>query len=240
MLHTPSTVWSHPCSQVEPMRWEAVRELLCYFLFLFYLEMWERTVAEYHWHKKCVDLYKQGTNRLIKKFKETVSDHTTTVQLQACQACQSIQIGVINHGNKWCSRWWPQTISFCCQILFWCSGAWVPPAVGLLSFLLLKVWWGIIITWVGTSETQVCESDNLRGKSARIFQIDNIGASSKRALVLLSCTSPHPPARLCKAFSCTLMSLYCLLLHSLSLTVCVRHGPGGCDRIVSTPVAFLL
>lgn len=232
MLHTPSTVWSHPCSQVEPMRWE----LLCYFLFLFYLEMWERTVAEYHWHKKCVDLYKQGTNRLIKKFKETVSDHTTTVQLQACQACQSIQIGVINHGN----RWWPQTISLCCQILFWCSGAWVPPAVGLLSFLLLKVWWGIIITWVGTSETQVCESDNLRGKSARIFQIDNIGASSKRVLVLLSCTSPHPPARLCKAFSCTLMSLYCLLLHSLSLTVCVRHGPGGCDRIVSTPVAFLL
>lgn len=34
------------------------------------------------------------------------------------------------------------------------------------------------------------------------------------------------------------MSLYCLLLHSLSLTVCVRHGPGGCDRIVSTPVTF--
>lgn len=88
------------------------------------------------------------------------------------------------------------------------------------GFLLLKVWWGIIITRVGTSETQVCESDNLRGKSARIFQIDNIGASSKRALVLLTCTSPHPPAHLCKAFSCTLMSLCCLLLQFVFNCVC--------------------
>lgn len=101
VLYTPSSVWSHPCCEVEPMRWEAVRELLCYFLFLFYLEMWERTVAEYHWHKKCVDLYKQGTNRLIKKFKETVSHHTTTQSSTLGMSIYPDRIaGTSNHGKS--------------------------------------------------------------------------------------------------------------------------------------------
>lgn len=90
---------------IHAVRWnrcdEKQYENYCVTFCLFYLEMWERTVAEYHWHKKCVDLYKQGTNRLIKKFKETVSHHTTTQSSTLGMSIYPDRIaGTSNHGKS--------------------------------------------------------------------------------------------------------------------------------------------
>lgn len=72
----------------------AVRELLCYFLFLFYLEMWERTVAETIGIKSVLICTNKGQIDWSKNLRK---QSVITVQLQACQ---SIQIGVINHGKS--------------------------------------------------------------------------------------------------------------------------------------------